>query len=150
MKVYIILNICLIFIASLDDNSVDREIKYKIINYPFSSFESNEDKFDPNLQLSEGNSIIELESECIITQISWAKKENYKYNYLLGVFEVSNNPTFEDGIPIAIIKEQGDLNTINYIDINSPTSYKYLDIFHPIKTTPKFFQLNYLAIKNIK
>ena len=76
MKVYIILNICLIFVASLDENVVNREIKHKIINYPLSSFDSNEDKIEPNLQLSEGNTIIELESEFIITQISWTKKDN--------------------------------------------------------------------------
>ena len=141
MKVYIILNICLIFIASLDENIVDREIKYKIINYPLSSFDSNEDKNEPDLQLSEGNTIIELESEFIITQISWTKKDNYKYNYLLGVFEVSNNPTFEDGIPIAIIKEQGGLNEINYLDINSPSSYKYLRYIPPNKNNTQIFPI---------
>ena len=112
MKVYlyIILNIFFLFAVCLNENIVDREIKYKIIKYPLSSSNSNEDTFEPDLQLSEGNAIIELDSDFIITQISWTKKDSYKYNYLLGIFEASNDPSFEQGIPIAIIKEKGELD----------------------------------------
>jgi len=143
MKVYlyIILNIFFVFITCLNENKIDREIKYKIINYPLSSSNSNEDIYEPDLQLTEENAIIELESDFIITQISWTKKDSYKYNYLLGVFEASNEPSFEQGIPIGIIKEQGDLDTINYLNIESPNSFKYLRYIPPNKNNTHIFPL---------
>ena len=143
MKVYlyIILNIFFLFAVCLNENIIDREIKYKIIKYPLSSSNSNEDTFEPDLQLSEGNAIIELDSDFIITQISWTKKDSYKYNYLLGVFEASNDPSFEQGIPIAIIKEKGDLDTINYLNVDSPNSFKYLRYIPPNKNNTQIFPL---------
>jgi len=61
------------------------------------------------------NNIIRLESNFFVTQISWTKTEDYELNFLLGVFEGSNEPSFIDGIPIAIIKKHGEFNVINYI-----------------------------------
>ena len=93
---------------------------------------------DPVLKMSEieytsNNNIIEIKSNHIITQIKWTKKDNYKYNYLLGVFEGSNDPSFSDSVPIAMIKEQGNLNEVNYIDVNIPTVYKYIRYIPPNK-----------------
>ena len=143
MKVYLytILNTFFILITCLNENILDREIKYKIINYPLSSSNSIEDTLEPDLQLSEGNAIIEIESDFIITQISWTKKDSYKYNYLLGVFEGSNEPSFEQGIPIAIINEKGDLDTINYLNVDSPNSFKYLRYIPPNKNNTQIFPL---------
>ena len=93
---------------------------------------------DPILKMSEieytsNNNIIEIKSNHIITQIKWTKKDNYKYNYLLGIFEGSNDPSFSDSVPIAMIKEQGNLNEVNYIDVNIPTVYKYIRYIPPNK-----------------
>ena len=49
---------------------------------------------------------MELNSNYIITKIAWTKKEDNKLNYLLGVFEIANDPSFSDAIPIAMIKDQ--------------------------------------------
>ena len=57
------------------------------------------------IKYSINSNIIELESDYIITKISWTKREDYKFNYLLGIFEASNNPSFSDAVPIAMIKE---------------------------------------------
>jgi len=75
---------------------------------------------------------IELNSNYIITRISWTKNEDNKINYLLGVFEASNDPSFSDAIPIAMIKDQDVFNEINYIDINIPKAYKYLRYTPPL------------------
>jgi hypothetical protein len=50
-----------------------------------------------------------LESDYIITKISWTKREDYKFNNLLGIFEGSNDPSFCDGVPLAMIKELGKI-----------------------------------------
>ena len=79
------------------------------------------------------NNIIELESKYIITKISWIKRENNKFNYLLGVFEGANDPNFKDAIPIGIIKENENLDIINFLKINTNISYKYIRYIPPNK-----------------
>ena len=89
------------------------------------------------IKISEEDGIIEIEENYIITQISWTKTEDYLLNYLLGVFEVSNDRSFTNGIPIAIIKEEGKFNEVNYIDINTPNTYKYIRYIAPNKNKTK-------------
>ena len=68
------------------------------------------------------NHTVELNSDDhIITRISWTKNE---YNYAGGVFDVANDPTFLDAVPIAIIKDQEGSD--HYVDVNVPIFYKYL------------------------
>ena len=143
--IYLILNICLSISASLYEAKNYKEIKYKFRKTSFTT-DYLKDSFNPELKISQENSlldnnIIELESDYIITQISWTRKDNYKYNYLLGVFEGSNDPSFMDGIPIAIIKEQGNFNEINIIDINSPFSFKYIRYTPPNKNNTSIFPI---------
>ena len=92
------------------------------------------------LTISEKDGIIEIDSNYIITQIIWTKNEDYLLNYLLGVFEVSNDLTFSNCIPIARIKEEGKFNEINFIYINIPNTYKYIRYTAPNKTKQKFRQ----------
>ena len=75
---------------------------------------------------------MELNSNYVIARISWTKSEKNKLNYLLGVFEVANDPSFSDAIPIAMIKDQEVFNETNYIDINVTQSYKYLRYIPPL------------------
>ena len=94
------------------------------------------------ISISEEDGIIEIEPNYIITQISWTKNEDYLLNYLLGVFEVSNDKSFSNSIPIAIIKEEGKFNEVNFIDINTPNTYKYIRYVAPNKN-----KTNILPIK---
>lgn len=75
---------------------------------------------------------MELNSDYIITKIAWTKNEDNKLNYLLGVFEAANDPSFSDAIPIAMIKDQEVLDEINYIDVKITKYYKYLRYTPPI------------------
>ena len=75
---------------------------------------------------------MELNSNYVIARISWTKSEKNKLNYLLGVFEVANDPSFSDAIPIAMIKDQEVFNETNYIDINVTQAYKYLRYIPPL------------------
>ena len=86
---------------------------------------------DSEIQFTMNNNIIQLQSEHVITQISWTKTDSYKYNYLLGIFEGANDPSFSDAVPIAMIKENGELQDVNIIDVNIPNSYKYIRYIPP-------------------
>jgi hypothetical protein len=84
---------------------------------------------DPILKMSEieysgNNGVFEIKSDSVITQISWTKKDSYKYNYLLGVFEGASDSSFSDAVPIAIIKDQEGSD--HYVDVKVPKFYKYL------------------------
>ena len=79
------------------------------------------------------NNIIELDSDYIITQISWVRRDNYKFNYIFGIFEGANEPLFKDPIPLAMIKDQERINLVNYLDINTPQSFKYIRYIPPNK-----------------
>ncbi len=132
MKIYLylILNIFLSFSLSLEKDKLNEQIinddEIKLI-------------YEGNIF---NNTIIEFDDDYIITQIIWTKKEDYKYNYLLGVFEVSNDTTFMEGIPIEIIREKGELEETNILNINSQNSLKYLRYIPPNK--------NYTNISPIK
>jgi hypothetical protein len=54
----------------------------------------------------------------IIGRIDWAQKEDDHNNYLLGIFEAANTKTFEDAVPLYVIKEKGKIRENNVIDIN--------------------------------
>ena len=124
MKKYIYFLLCLAFINNVSLNSIKKgDLRGSYFDEPIQNI------FE--IKYSINNNIIELEPDYIITKISWTKREDYKYNYLLGIFEGSNDPLFSDAFPIAIIKEEGDFNQINYIDVNIPRAYKYIRYIPP-------------------
>ena len=114
--------------------SIKQKSKYDLKN-PSSSFSStvkllNQNESNSNNEFN-SSEVIELESEFIITQLRWTKKEDYDLNYLLGIFEGANDPSFLDAVPLAIIK--GEIKVINYIDINTTNTYKYVRYIPPNK-----------------
>ena len=107
-----------------------------IIN--ISAFKNLRQEEEPILKLSEieytvKDNVIEVSTEAVITQISWTKKGDNKLNYILGLFEGANDPSFSDAVPIAMIKENGQLNEVNIIDVNVPKYYKYIRYIPPNK-----------------
>ena len=134
MKIFscLILLIYLSVIVSLNQNETSELIKYK-----FKNLNNPQNLDEPELKQSNTEEslgqfkVIELESDFIVTKISWTKKENYKFNYLLGIFEGANDPSFMDAIPIGIIKEEGSLDKSNYINIVIPFSFKYIRYVPP-------------------
>ena len=95
------------------------------------------------IKISEEDGIIEIEENYIITQISWTKSENYVLNYVLGVFEASDDLSFADATPIAIIKEQGEFNEVNYLDLNTPKAYKYIRYIPPNKNNTRISPIKF-------
>ena len=88
--------------------------------------------------------IIELNSFYIINRISGIKSDNDPYNYLLGIFEASNDITFSDALPIALIKEEHIQNIKNNeinIAINIPNPYKYIRYIPPNQNEIKLDQI---------
>lgn len=93
------------------------------------------------------NTFIELESEFIITKISWIRREMNKFNYLFGIFEGSNEPTFKNAIPLGIIKDDKSSDLINYININVTFSYKYIRYIPPNENNSDIFPITIYGFK---
>ena len=79
----------------------------------------------------------------IITKIEWAQNEEDHSNYLLGIFEASNTKTFEDAIPLYMIKTNGKIGEINSININFNKRFQYVRYVGP---EGKYCKINVLNI----
>ena len=107
---FIILNLNLIYNISL--NEIKKE------NQNLRAQFSDKPKLIESSEIKSSlldNGVIDLDSDYIITRISWVKRESYKYNYLLGIFEGANDPSFKDAIPLGMIKDDESLELINLI-----------------------------------
>jgi len=67
----------------------------------------------------------------IITKIQWGQMEDDHNNYLLGVFEGANSKTFEDAIPLYMIKSIGKIREINTVKINFKKRFQYVRYVGP-------------------
>jgi len=74
---------------------------------------------------------LDLLSEYYITKIGWGQNNNDKSNYILGIFEGSNNENFIDALPLYMIKDEGKINEINYVDIFTTKSFRYIRYIGP-------------------
>ena len=75
---------------------------------------------------------LELDNSYKITKIGWSQKENNSTNYLLGIFEGANDPTFFDAVPLYMITEEINQNgQINYINIDISETFKYVRYIGP-------------------
>ena len=93
------------------------------------------------IAVSEKSNIIEIDKNNLVAQISWTKTEDYDFNYLLGIFEASNDPSFMNGIPIGIIKKNGKFNEVNFIDVVATEPYKYIRYIPPNSNNTKIFPI---------
>jgi len=86
---------------------------------------------------------LKFSEEYIITEIEWAQKEEDHSNYLLGIFEASNTKTFEDAIPLYMIKTFGKIGEINTIKINFNKRFLFVRYVGP---EGKYTKINILKI----
>ena len=128
-----------LFILSYQDTHV--KLSGKIISSDplTSSFISN--AFDGDIstyfkssQESNGWIGLKLDSKYIITQIGFAfPKDSDQKDYLLGIIEAANEPTFVESIPLYMITAEMKLGEMNYISIKSSERYKYIRYIGPNK-----------------
>ena len=131
MKVYfLILNLCVVVILSLNDSKIDKEIQFIIKKDNNNLLRNLKGNLKPvkseNQNINEN--IIELDPDYFITQISWTKNEKYDLNYLFGIFEGSNDSSFKNPIPIAMIKNKDNFSKIYLLQIHLNISVMFLQI----------------------
>ena len=117
-----------------------QQLEFKLEGKPISSDELSEivsNAFDGDLStqfispLKDGWVGLELSKPAKITKIGFAHKSLEPKDYLLGVFQGANDKTFFDAFPLYMIKEELELNKLNYIEISCPQTFKYLRYVGP-------------------
>ena len=93
---------------------------------------------------------LELDNTYRITKIGWSQKESDKENYLLGIFEGGNDPSFFDAIPLTMIVEEGKEGEINYINIDVTRSFKYVRYVGPNGKYSIISQLEFYGYEKIE
>ena len=133
-KLYFILFISICLYSSICQSGT------KLTGTPIASgsdAQSAQNAFDGNLQTEFTSSSqngwvgLELSSPAKITQIGWAQKSTNSKDYILGIFEGSNDKSFFDSIPLYMITSQGQSNQINNIPITCTQSFKYIRYVGP-------------------
>ena len=75
---------------------------------------------------------LQLDSQYKIKKIGVAfPKDSKKEDYLLGIIEGSNDPTFLEADPLYMITEEIKNNEINYFEIKSTQKYEYIRYLGP-------------------
>ena len=90
---------------------------------------------------------LEFDASYRITKIGWAHKGNDKENYLLGIFEGGNDPTFFDAVPLTMIVEEGKEIDINYISVDVTRAFKYVRYIGPNGKNCTISQLEFYGYK---
>ena len=112
----------------------------KLEGKPFSSDGSSNSlsyAFDGDLSteffspLKDGWVGLELSKPAKITKIGFAHKSSELNDYLFGVFQGANDETFLDAFPLYMITEESESNTVNYIPISIPKTFKYVRYVGP-------------------
>ena len=145
MRIYFLLFLILILNFSISIY----EPKTKEIQYIIKKFSVSQENKPSNLKQKEKTSqknyidknyILEIESNKIIKSISFKTKSNNKNDYLLGLFEASNELSFINSTPIATIKKLNSKGK-NIIEINSSILYKYIRYIPPNKKNEGIFAI---------
>ena len=74
---------------------------------------------------------LELSSPAKITKIGFTHSSSGPKDYLLGIFEGSNDRDFYDAFPLFMIKEEIEQDKINFFPISCSKSFKYLRYISP-------------------
>jgi hypothetical protein len=121
---------------------LNKDATPKLSGKPISSDSSSSsliNAFDGNIQTifksekpSNGWIGLQLDGQYKITKIGVAFPEGSKEEeYLLGILEGSNDPTFIDADPIYMIIDKLNENSVNYFEIKTTKKYEYIRYIGP-------------------
>ena len=75
---------------------------------------------------------LKLDSKYLITKIGYAfPKDSKKEDYLLGIFEASNEPNFYDSVVLFMITQEAKTGEMNYVTLQLNQRFKYIRYVGP-------------------
>lgn len=73
----------------------------------------------------------DLGKKYVITKVAYASRANWAQRMQLGVFEGANNPDFTDAVPLYMIKDVPQDNTLITADVNVSRGFRYVRYMGP-------------------
>lgn len=74
---------------------------------------------------------LDLGEKHVITKVGWSPRIDHQSRVELALFEGANNPDFSDALPIHIVKNPGENNTMHYADVNCSRGFRYVRYVSP-------------------
>ena len=74
---------------------------------------------------------LDLGQKHLITKVGYSPRISQEGRVELAIIEGANNADWSDAIPIAIIKEKGLPNVMNYVDVNCSRGFRYVRYMGP-------------------
>ena len=105
------------------------------------TIKNNETIYNDNRML-----VVELLKYYRITKICFKHNQRDESNYLLGIFDASNNTTFFDALPIYMITKKINRSKLFCTIINQTEKYKYIRYKSPIRTKMNLIDLEIYGI----
>ena len=115
-------------IISSDENS-------KLLN---NAFDGNFSTFFKSAKEENCYIGLDLSDEYLITKIGWSHSETDNSNYLLGIFEGSNDDAFLESIPLYMITSEYQINTMIYFEVTTYKTFRYVRYIGPDKNFIKY------------
>ena len=115
--------------TKLTGTPISSDYSSPLISNPFDGNINTEFK---SSQSSKGWVGLKLDSKYLITKIGFALKTNDKSDFLLGVFEGSNDITFIESYTLSMILD-GEPNKLNYLEVKVSKKFKYIRYIGPNK-----------------
>lgn len=74
---------------------------------------------------------LDLGEKHIITKVGWSPRIGQQQRVELALFEGANNADFSDALPIQIVKNPGENNTMHYADVECSRGFRYVRYVSP-------------------
>ena len=91
---------------------------------------------------------LDLESRHVITRVGYSPRISQEGRVELAIIEGANNSDWSDALPIAIIKEKGKSNVMNYVDVNCSRGFRYVRYVGPNDARCNLAELEFYGYKS--
>lgn len=101
------------------------------VNTGANAFDGNYDTFVATYDRSRTWVGLDLGEPHVITKVGCSPRIDHQSRVLLALFEGANQPDFSDALPLAIVKENGQNRTMQYIDVACSRGFRYVRYVTP-------------------
>ena len=101
------------------------------VNTRNNAFDGNFDTFFASYARSRTWVGLDLGEPHVITKVGCSPRIDHQSRVVLALFEGANQPDFSDALPLAIVKENGQNRTMQYIDVACSRGFRYVRYVGP-------------------
>ena len=118
-------------IGTLQSVNYDTGQSSSTVNTRNNAFDGNFDTYFASYNRSRTWVGMDLGEPHIITKVGCSPRLDHQSRVVLALFEGANQPDFSDALPLAIVKENGQNRTMQYIDVACSRGFRYVRYVGP-------------------